>query len=287
MKYLKQLCKSNTTEVFTTLESFGFTYNKERKYAFRPGANACSPMIVCHADTVANGGFGKHNYSQDGDLVNSIALDDRLGIACMLQFIENDSCLARCAMLVCDDEEIGQTSAQMFKEDVTPNWLVELDRRGTDAVMYDYYHEILRSMLFGCDFDIGQGSFSDICSLESLGVRGFNIGVGYHREHSEACHADLKDTRSQMTKLEDFFIRYGDLELPFRDAEVEEDTTDSWGQPWPQYPLDDGLREDIDQLEIAMASGRMTYEAEEVFDRYGFDPATDFIEDVLMELQGS
>jgi hypothetical protein len=295
MKFLKQLCQENTTEVFNVLKSFGFRFNKKRKYAFRPGATQDAPMLVCHADTVANGGFGKHNYEQNGDQVNSIALDDRLGIACMLELIHNDSCLANCAMLVCDDEEIGNSSAKNFKEEgVNPNWLVELDRRGTDAVMYDYEHEILASMLELVGFEIGRGSFSDICHLESLGVRGFNIGVGYHREHSEACYADLADTRRQLSKLEDFYVRFSGLTLPYtaydaRSGDFYADdwaTTDSgqYSSPWPKYEADAGLKDDINQLEIAMASGRLTYEAEEVYDRYGFDPETDFIEDVYNEL---
>jgi M42 glutamyl aminopeptidase len=208
---LRTLCTSKTSEVFDSLVNLGFTYNG--RYAFRHGKTATSPMIVCHADTVVDGGDGPHPFSKRGNRVTSIALDDRLGIACMVSIIQHKYAMADCAFLVCDDEEIGRSTAKEFVEDVTPNWLVELDRRGTDVVCYDYDTPLLRSLLRSVGFDIGHGSFSDISSLEFLEVIGFNVGVGYHCEHTDKCHADLQDTLGQLDKLAKFYDRFGSIRL--------------------------------------------------------------------------
>lgn len=221
---LKSVCVSTTDEVFKSAKSRGFvlrsfnsTKNEKRRYAFRPGVSSTSPLVVCHADTVVNGGAGPHAFAYDAksDTVNSIALDDRLGIACMFDAIDRKSPLADCAMLICDDEEIGYSSAQVFKEKIKPNFMVELDRRGVDVVCYDYDSVLLRSLLRSCDFTIGTGSFSDICYLQSLGVVGFNVGIGYHREHSLACHAKLADTEAQLKRLLAFIAKFGDIRLDY------------------------------------------------------------------------
>lgn len=247
---LKHLCLSTTDGVFSTLGDYGFTttHVKKRRYAFRPGKTTRSPLMVCHADTVIDGGNGPHNFDVKGSNVNSIALDDRLGIAAMLNTIDLNSAMANCAMLVCDEEEIGRSTAQIFDEPIIPNWLVELDRRGTDVVSYEYESLLLNSLLQHAGFEPGRGSFSDICYLEHLGVCGFNVGVGYHREHSKECFANLRDTTSQMAKLENFYLKFSDVRLDFEpyqpasrqyndefewddyitDLVNEDDDTDNW-----------------------------------------------------------
>jgi len=210
---LKFLCTAQTDAVFSALTDLGFVNNG--RYAFKPGISATSPLVVCHADTVVDGGFGPHNFKIKGDKVISIALDDRLGIACMVDAVTSKSPLGACAMLVCDDEEIGQSTARIFSEDIKPNWMVELDRRGDDVVAYEYDTPLLRSLLCSAGWVVGQGSFSDICYLGKLGVIGFNMGVGYHSEHSLGCHANLGDTRRQIAKLHTFLARFGDTRLDY------------------------------------------------------------------------
>lgn len=234
---LKSVCISTTKEVFQAAKNRGFTIrsiangNREKRiYAFRSGVSPNSPMIVCHADTVVNGGAGPHDFAYDkaSDTVTSIALDDRLGVACMFHAIDNKTPLADCAMLICDDEEIGYSSAQVFKEKIKPNFLVELDRRGVDVVCYDYDSTLLRSLLKSCDFTIGNGSFSDICYLQSLGVVGFNVGIGYHNEHSIKCHAKLSDTDSQIARLLRFIAKFGDVRLDYDEYGTADYAYDSW-----------------------------------------------------------
>jgi len=216
---LRHLCSATTSQVFDFLGTLGFevVVTGNRRYAYRAGLLSTSPLVVCHADTVVNGGDGPHNYAfnKKSSVVTSIALDDRLGIACMVHAIEEATPLADCAMLVCDEEEVGNTTAKLFTTDSEPNWMVELDRRGTDVVAYEYDSTLLRSLLTSVGFSIGNGSFSDICSLTHLGVVGFNVGVGYHREHSKVCHANLLDTFMQISRLHDFLAKFGDIRLDY------------------------------------------------------------------------
>ena len=215
---VKQCCLQTKKQLFKQLKSLGFQKHVRsgRVFYFKPGLDTTSPMIVCHADTVVNGGNGKHNWGYDDTTatVTSIALDDRLGIACMMFLIDSDTDMATFAYLVCDDEEIGRSTAQEFDLDVEPNWLVELDRRGTDVVCYAYETPILCALLESAGFTIGSGTFSDISYLEHLEVIGFNVGIGYHREHSEHCHAKLTDTAIQLARLSDFAMRFSAIRLP-------------------------------------------------------------------------
>lgn len=190
------------------------------RYAYRPGLLPTSPLLVCHADTVMS--CLEYIWKQDTATVISSELDDRLGIAILTDAIERGSALANCAMLICDNEEIGQTTASIFVEhalrknaqwDVRPNWLMEFDRRGTDAVTYDYSNDTWESLLTHCGWEVGNGSFSDISSMEALEVSGVNVGVGYHREHSKQCHACLHDTVRAVARSEMFLRTFGNITM--------------------------------------------------------------------------
>ena len=216
---LRNCCLASKAELFAALEIIGFErHDREgRCFYFKPGIADDSPMVVCHADTVVKGGSGPHNweYDQSTNTVTSIALDDRLGIAAMVYLIQGESILADFAYLVCDDEEIGQSTASLFDLDVSPNWMVELDRRGVDVVCYEYEHPLFTALLESVGFHVGHGSFSDISSLDFLECVGFNMGVGYHNEHSTACHANLAHLAAQLIRLEDFADRFNAIRLPY------------------------------------------------------------------------
>jgi hypothetical protein len=230
---LQSVCTSTTKDVFAMAKTLGFSEfgKRGRKYVFKPGFSPTSPLVVCHADTVVNGGDGPHPFAYDkqSDTVNSIALDDRLGVACMFDAIRNETGhLSKCAFLICDDEEIGDSTAQVFDRKITPNFLVELDRRGVDVVCYEYESALFSGLLSSVGFHVGRGSFSDICYLGKYGVCGFNVGIGYHNEHSEKCHARLSDTQSQLATLEQFFARFFDLRLAWEDTSCRGSVRDDY-----------------------------------------------------------
>lgn len=198
-QYTHFLCLLSTDDVFNHLATIGFTVHhatsKTKRYAVKQGSTITRPLVVCHADTVLESRVYK--FDDNSGVVVSSELDDRLGIAVMLCLLL-DGIDVSC--LVCDNEETGRTTATQFVREtkLQPVWLTEFDRRGIDVVCYDYETPILVSMLQHCGFDVGKGSFSDISSMESLEVIGFNVGVGYHREHSLKCHANLNHTLQQV-----------------------------------------------------------------------------------------
>ena len=199
--FTKYMCLLSTDALFDYLKTIGFTVHhatsKTKRYAVKQGSDKNRPLLVAHADTVLEN--RAYEYDTETGIVVSSELDDRLGIAiilCLLLDGIDVSCL------VCDNEETGRTTATQFIKEtkLTPVWLTEFDRRGTDVVCYEYETPILCSMLEHCGFTVGRGSFSDISSMESLEVIGFNVGVAYHKEHSLKCHANLNQTLSQVDR---------------------------------------------------------------------------------------
>ena len=137
-------------------------------------------------------------------------LDDRLGVFVLLHILPQLTNTPY-DILLCDSEEIGQSTAQHFRPDKEYNWIFEFDRRGTDVVTYDYSSPEWDYLFEQYGFELGYGSFSDISMLESiLKVKGVNIGTGYHKEHTNECYAELKDTLSNAKKFSKFLTDFAD-----------------------------------------------------------------------------
>ena len=83
-------------------------------------------------------------------------------------------------MLLTTGEECGNSTAEWFDAaEGRYHWLVEFDRRGTEAVTYGLESSDWLNALQDAGYQVGSGSYSDIASLAHLGVCGVNIGVGY------------------------------------------------------------------------------------------------------------
>jgi len=90
----------------------------------------------------------------------------------------------------------------------------EFDRRGADAVTYEYDWE----HIVGKHFETGFGSFSDISSLGHLGCMAVNIGVGYYDEHSPRAFVVLEQYLSQLAKFVRFHREYKDRHFPYDES---------------------------------------------------------------------
>ena len=193
-KVTEDCCTKSTDDAFAALESlqhFQIIGSGDDRFAIRVGS---VPIVaVCHLDTV----LGNTSWHCDTktNVVTSSELDDRLGLACLLLL----ATIHDFTIVCCDHEEVGRSTADVaadyIQEHGIPcNWIFELDRRGVDVVSYDYSEPLWDGILANYFGEIGQGSFSDVCRMESLGVKAFNAGIGYHREHTMHCHANLNDT---------------------------------------------------------------------------------------------
>jgi hypothetical protein len=152
-------------------------------------------------------------------------LDDRLGCAIgyyLQQFMKVD-------LLICDYEESARSSA-MYHSLKNYNFIIELDREGTDFVTYDLADDDFINDfrdVTGCE--LSWGSFSDICWLNTESGC-INVGIGCYKSHSRDSYARKKDVQKQIGRIIQFINECGDYK---------------YGQGYPYnygtLPLDDNL----------------------------------------------
>lgn len=232
---------------------------RQHNYAWKN--NGSNILAVAHCDFVNVKGLSKRvgGYIKDGPIVLSPRLDDRLGVWLILDVLHNLG--LHYDILLTTDEEIGRSTAGMFIEKEY-NWVFQFDRRGTDAVTYDYkcMDDAVRK-----HFKLGIGSFSDICSLEQPGV---NVGTGYYEEHTSTCYADLRDTQRQVKQFVNFYDEFKDVKfthvptpkttkfLTYREREAR---WDRWEQ---ERRLEDAVSTDWDRWDAEMERQRREEEWE-------------------------
>ena len=101
-----------------------------------------------------------------------------------------------------DHEENGMTTAKYHKlKDY--NWIVEFDREGTDVVTYGLDSLEFRQQLTKY-WEIGFGSFSDICDLDT-DVCCFNLGIGHYNSHSKKAFVNIKKMKKQIETFRLFY----------------------------------------------------------------------------------
>lgn len=208
--------------------------------------NGSNVLGVCHTDTVMD--WRTHaaelgmflplsSVANNGTVVESIQLDDRLGCFILAELLPAMGITLD--FLFTDCEEIGASTAQGFRPEKEYNWIVGFDRRGLDVVMYQYSdRKRWGEPIEEAGSELGLGSFSDISSMDHLGVVGFNWGVGYHTEHTHSCRCSVKDVLKSAETFSNFYEKWKDEELPWdKSAKVEDD--DGWGwwddEAWVNY----------------------------------------------------
>lgn len=211
-------------------------------------------LAVAHCDWVK--GLPVH-FSKavltDETLIFSPQLDDRLGVYTVLDLLPSMG--VKADVLLTDDEEIGRSTAKIFDTDKKYNWIVEFDRRGTGAVMYQYD--------FPCReyFRVDHGSFSDICCLDRLGVQGINIGVAYHDEHTSRCYMVLEDYANQMVRFNAMYKALRNARLPYEKPAYKKHA--SFGlYSWPEAsdtPAAEAGEKDDENIEVCTECGQWGY----------------------------
>jgi hypothetical protein len=159
-------------------------------------------LAVAHCDTVH---CNAHHFHYSDDLAYSTKLDDRMGVWIILDLLPILGIGAD--ILLTDGEETCQSTARYFTTEKKYNWIVQFDRRGEDAVTYDY--KVMEKPLKEF-FQVGWGSYTDIRELEGLGVGAFNVACGYHNEHSLGSYARLWETLAQLNRFNDFWEKHKD-----------------------------------------------------------------------------
>jgi hypothetical protein len=169
--------------------------------------NGGNILAVAHIDHHCSGKV--HSVSKDK--VISSALDDRAGCYIAMNMLKEYGITAD--VLLTDDEEIGHSTIDMLGQAnlYKYNWIVELDRRGTGCVLYGFgemYQHVTKY------FTVEMGSYSDIVELEEVSpVGAFNMGVGYHREHTEGCYLIMDELISQLKSLSKMYKDMGDTKV--------------------------------------------------------------------------
>lgn len=179
-----------------------------------------SPILaVAHLDSVQKDrSCSVVEVKSGAKIVFSPVLDDRLGAWVILDLLPRLG--IKTDILLTTGEETGNSTAELYEPKHRKyNWMFQFDRKETDVVMYQYDNHECKQMLKEVGFDVGWGSFSDICELGHLGCRGFNFGVGYQEYHSKRAYAWLDDTFNQVARFVRFYYKHRKQHLEYKHKE--------------------------------------------------------------------
>jgi len=206
LKILNKLCTPTEHELKRRFLSEGFTENNGSLFL----DNKSPILAVAHLDCV-HGRFACAETISlpDETLFFHPRLDDRLGVYTILHLLPQMG--INVDILFTFDEESACSTGGQFDAPKKYHWLVEFDRRGSDVVMYEYLHDQpLTSDLKTVGWTPGHGLYSDISDMEHLGVGAFNVGTGYHREHTDSCFFSVRELTAQLGKFFQFWKRFKD-----------------------------------------------------------------------------
>lgn len=197
MNYFSNLKKYCTADIEEILKARNYLYID----------NNAEILGVAHCDTVFDSNNNKTLYAESRDYIISPVLDDRAGVFTLLSFLPQFHPKIKYDILLTRGEEKGDSTARFFKTDKQYNWIFEFDRKGTDAVLYDYEFEEIWTNEISKNFKIGFGSYSDICSLTHLKCCAVNIGTAYNDNHHINSYLNKSEYLKQIKRFSDFYNR--------------------------------------------------------------------------------
>jgi hypothetical protein len=223
-------------KTFSHDQSIPILFNKgieDRHYIYIRTHPNSKVLAVAHTDWVM---YREPKMNYQKEIVCCPQLDDRLGVWLITNQLPwmIDPAMPY-DILLTDLEEKGRTTAGSFIPPVGKkyNWMFEFDRKGSEVVMYGYKTPTLKKLCEKYGFEVGNGSFTDICALDTLNCAGFNIGTGYHNEHSERCHADLRETFDNVQRFLSMYHDNYNLKLKHNkeSAQKKREDHDRWKRP--------------------------------------------------------
>lgn len=231
---LEVLCKTKTKDLENkVVEDYGFEEVFPGLYFQDNGAKV---LAVAHLDVCATiedlRFFSEINLNGESVLISPY-LDDRLGVHICLNLLKQMS--INIDILLTTGEESGCSTADFAHESIMKeyNWIVGFDRKGSDVVLYHYdTTEGFSEALEGIGFKIGMGTFSDISMMEDFGVGAFNMGIGYHNEHTKMCYCEVKELLNQLNLFKKFYDKFKDVDFPY--------------YPEVHYPFEDWSMNEVD-----------------------------------------
>lgn len=179
-------------------------------YTFKD--NGSEVLGVAHLDTVQGSNYSSIIRVGKERVLLSPRLDDRLGVYIITRLLPRLG--ITCDWLLTTGEEVGCSSAELFKPEKQYKWAFSFDRAGTDVVLYHYDHKALRRLLRKAGFKVGQGTFSDLSFIE-LGCSGINFGCGYQDAHSVHAYAFLSDIAHMVKLFMQFWRKHWNVALPY------------------------------------------------------------------------
>jgi hypothetical protein len=195
-------------------------------YTFKDNGSAV--LAIAHVDTVQSSAYASIFKCKGEQVLLCPRLDDRLGVYVITRMLPAMG--ITCDLLLTTGEEVGCSSAELFIAEKDYNWCFSFDRSGTDVVLYQHDTKRLRRVMRKNGFVVGDGSFSDISSLD-IGCAGVNFGVGYYDAHGLHAYAKLSETFRMVDKFAGFYAKYANARLPF-DPGSRLDTMSGWRRSW-------------------------------------------------------
>lgn len=166
--------------------------------------NGADILGVAHLDATmkATHFFHGWDYKNEDYVVMSPFVDDRLGAFTLLKLLPQVD--IPCDLLFTIDEESGRSTGGLFLPEKKYNWMFQFDRKGTDAVHYQYTKEEWLEALRKHFDKVLVGAASDICKMGHVGCQGVNIGTGYYDYTDIGAWASMNDLCDQVQKFKKF-----------------------------------------------------------------------------------
>lgn len=218
---IKLLKDCHTTNEFEFLDFVQKTHPHAQLYPHVPRGrqliyiNNNSPILgIAHLDATmfpTHFAVGDVSFKPNHTCIFSPMVDDRLGVYTLLYLLPKLG--INYDILLSEGEEVGDPTSRWFYTKKKYNWMFQFDRKGTDAVHYQFTAPNWLSALRKYFQRVNTGIFSDIAYMDHLNIQGVNVGTGYYDYTSQHAWASLDDLMDQTQRFKSFYDKYKDVKF--------------------------------------------------------------------------